>query len=253
MSQHKHNNVAIVILAAGDGTRMKSDLPKVMHDLGGKPLIAHAVENAIASQVTEKPVVVVSPKHTLVQDFLGDRAWYVVQAERRGTGHAAGMAQPVLEGKAEHVIVLYGDMPFLTPTSIAHLAETHCTEGNMVTMMTVQATFEHGAASPLYDFGRIIRNEAGEIIDSVELKDATAEQAALTEVNPCYYAFQASWLWAHVVKLTANNAQGEYYLTDLVKMAIQEKGKLGSIDVDPQEATGINSPEDLARALKHII
>lgn len=248
MSENTKHNIAVVILAAGEGTRMKSDLPKVLHELHGKPLVAHVVDNVLASRVTDAPFVVVSPKHTLVQEVLGKKAHYVVQQEQLGTGHAAATARALVEGNAAHVIVLYGDMPFLQPDSIAALAATHIQEKNTVTLMTVQADFSAGTASPLYDFGRIIRNTAGDIIDSIELRDCTGEQAAITEVNPCYYCFDAAWLWEHTAKLTNTNAQGEYYLTDLVKMAIQESKQLGSMHIPVGEAIGINSKEDLTRA-----
>ena len=249
MLESKNNTVAVVILAAGNGTRMKSDLPKVVHQLHGKALVAHVVDNVLAAQVTKQPVVVVSPKHTFVQEAVGKNASYVIQQEPLGTGHAVATAREQLEARADHVMVLYGDMPFLKPESIASLAERHIKDENTVTLMTVQADFSKGPESVLYDFGRIIRNNMGEIVDSIELKDTTQEQAAISEVNPCYYCFRASWLWEHTMQLNNNNnAQGEYYLTDLVKMAIQEKEPLGSLSIGVEEAIGINSKDDLHRA-----
>jgi len=234
-------------LAAGEGKRMNSDVPKVMHLLFGKPLIDHVVSHVEQANITDAPVVVVSPNHTQVQGYLGTRARYVTQQEQLGTGHAVATAHDVLKD-AKHVMVLYGDMPFLKPASIMALAQTHLEEGNTITLATVKTQFEQGADSLLYDFGRIIRDEKGQIVDSVELKDATPEQAAMTEVNPCYYCFDAAWLWEHAHKLERNNAQGEYYLTDLVRLAVQEGDHLGSVDIEASEAIGINSKEDLMKA-----
>jgi bifunctional UDP-N-acetylglucosamine pyrophosphorylase/glucosamine-1-phosphate N-acetyltransferase len=250
MSNTLPNNVGVVILAAGHGTRMKSELPKVMHELNGKPLVAHVVDNARAAGIVQKPVVVVSPKSDLVREYFGDTVEYAVQEEQLGTGHATASAAPVLRENIEHVVVLYGDMPFLRPDSIARLVRRHEERGNTLTMMTVTVpNFEH-PYTPFYNFGRVIRDEQGHIVDSVEKKDATPEQVVITEVNPCYYCFRTDWLWEHVTKLQNNNVQHEYYLTDLVHIAIAEGARMSSVATDPHEALGINSPEDLELAQK---
>src|SRR5689334_7448637 len=137
MLNSNSGKIGAVILAAGDGKRMKTGIPKVMNLLKGKPLVEHVVSSVEASGVCDKPVVIVNPNHTLVQDYLGDRAVYVVQEKQLGTGHAAGCAVKVLESKVDSIIILYGDMPFLKPESIKHLAETHNIEHNILTMMTV--------------------------------------------------------------------------------------------------------------------
>src|SRR5438105_2644209 len=126
----------IVILAAGDGKRMQSDTPKVLHLLNGRPLVDYVVRAAEASRVTEKPIVVVCANHRLVQDALRDRARYAVQQRQLGTGHAVAATEALLRTKAKDIIVLYGDMPFVKPDSIRRLAERHRERGNTVTLMT---------------------------------------------------------------------------------------------------------------------
>lgn len=246
-----HDNIAVVILAAGEGKRMKSGLPKVMHLLHDKPLIDSVVSHVEQADVTEMPIVVVSAKHTLVQEYLKNRAYYVIQWEQLGTGHAVAAARREFE-TAEHVIVLYGDMPFVQPSTIKLLAQTHVEEKNIITLTIVRTQFNAGTGSPLYDYGRIIRNDHGDIVDIVELKDATPDQALITELNTAWYCFQAEWLRNHVDQLRNENAQREFYLTDLVKIAVSEGQKIGSISIQFSEAIGINSKEDLDLAQKYI-
>ncbi len=245
------NKVGVIILAAGDGKRMKTGIPKVMNLLKGKPLVAHVVESVETAGVCEKPVVIVNPSHKLVQDYLGDRAIYIVQEQQLGTGHAAACAAPVLEGNVEHIIVLYGDMPFLKPASIQRLADRHIVEQSVLTMMTVTVPNFEGNRAALKDFGRIIRDGAGQIVKSVELRDAMPVERLSLELNPCYYCFKADWFWREIKNLKNNNAQGEYYLTDLVDRAVNDY-KVSSISIDPEEAIGINTKENLDLAEKLI-
>ncbi len=238
--------IGIVILAAGHGTRMKTDIPKVMNPLHGKPLVDHVVTNAEASRCCDTPVVVVCEDHTLVQDHLGSRARYAIQREQLGTGHAVKAAEDELKGTVDHVVVLYGDMPFLGADSIRRLVERHKERGNTGTLMTTSVPNFDGDFAPFYGFGRIVRrSEDGHIAKIVEKKDASEEEVEIKELNTSYFCFKADWLWEHLAKLGNDNAQGEYYLTDLVKMAIDEGEKISSIAVDPKEAIGVNTKEDL--------
>ena len=253
MSNTLPNNVGVVILAAGHGTRMKSELPKVMHELDGKPLVGHVVENARAAGIVQKPVVVVSPTSNLVRAYFGDTVAYAIQEKQLGTGHATAAASSSVPTDVEHVVVLYGDMPFLRSDSIARLVRRHIERVNTLTMMTVTVPNFEMPYVPFFNFGRVIRDKQGQIVDSIEKKDATPEQVAITEVNPCYYCFRTDWLWEHVEKLKNDNVQNEYYLTDLVRMAIQEGARISSVATDPHEALGINSQEDLALAQKAML
>ncbi len=250
MSNTLPNNVGVVILAAGHGTRMKSDLPKVMHELAGKPLVSHVVDNAKAAGIAGKPVVVVSPTNNLVREYFGDTVDYAVQEEQLGTGHATASASSVVSKDTEHVVVLYGDMPFLRPDSIARLVRRHIERENTITMMTVTIPNFDDPYTPFSNFSRVLRDDQGQITGSIEKKDATPEQLSIKEVNPCYYCFRSDWLWSHISSLKNNNAQDEYYLTDLVDIAIHEGKRISSVSTDPHEAMGINSKEDFELAQK---
>lgn len=239
------DNVAVVILAAGEGKRMQSDLPKVMIELKGKPLIDYVVSTVEKTGI--KPVVVVSGRDTLVKDYLGQRANYVTQDQQLGTGHAVAQTQASLEN-VNHVMVLYGDMPFITSESINKLITQHTASQATITLGTITMTDFNEWRSSLKDFGRIVRNNSGEIVKSVELKDATPDEVKSNELNPCYYVFEAGWLWENLKKLKNENSQGEYYLTDLIEMAVVEGKKISSVAIDPKEAIGINTQDGLAVA-----
>ncbi len=272
---YKHiSAVAIVILAAGQGKRMQSDLPKVMHLLNGRPLVDYVVK--VAEELEVKPAVVVSVKDNLVKNFLGNRADYAVQAEPLGTGHAlmcvekaftgrsaakpchSGAKSPLTGGqrggvgrhspdvrRGNPVVVLYGDMPFIKSTSIKRLIDEHIQKDNVLTLMTVRVKNFDGWRASFADFGRVIRDADGKILRTVEKKDATPAELEIKELNPCYYCFKSEWIWPNLKKLKNNNAQGEYYLTDLVEMALREGARVSSIELDAEEAIGINTKEYL--------
>jgi len=243
-----NNKIAAVILAAGKGTRMKSDLPKVMHLINNKPLIEYVWENVFNSGCFSKIIVVVAKDNNLVQDYLGDRAEYAIQTEQLGTGHAVMAAESILLGQAHTVAVFYGDMPFLRPESIKRLIEVHETE--KATMSLITATVENfdGVNNVFKTFGRIIRDLDGKIVKVVEYKDATIEELEIKEISTCFYCFQAEWLWNNLKKLKTKNAQQEYYLPDLVGIAITDKEKVSTIEIDSKEAMGINTLDDLLKA-----
>lgn len=241
----KESKIGAVILAAGKGTRMKNDKLKVMHELRGRPLVDHVVSAVEKLGWSEKPVIVVCQEDTAVQDYLGSRARYVVQEKQLGTGQAVAVAESILKDKVDHIAVLYGDMPFITSASIKRLADHHLENGDALTLMTtVVADFSEWRKN-LFEYGRIIRGKSGEIIKIVEKKDATPEQLEIREVNPGYFCFQADWLWKNLKKLKNDNAQGEYYLTDLVKLAFKQQVKMSFVEIDPKEAIGINTLENL--------
>ncbi|MDP6772485.1 MAG: hypothetical protein QF704_17390, partial [Anaerolineales bacterium] len=150
---------------------------------------------------------------------------------------------------ADHVVVLYGDMPFVQPQSIASLVDTHKERGNSVTLMTITVPHFENEFSSFAGFSRIIRDKTtGHIVRDVQAKDCTKEELEIHEVNPCYFCFNAPWLWNHIDQLNNNNAQEEYYLTDLLHMAIDSGEPISSISIEPQEARGVNTKEDLALA-----
>lgn len=239
------NKVGVVILAAGDGKRMKSSVPKVMNLLRNEPLVAHVVKTAEEAGFGLKPVVVVNPNHNLVQEYLGGRAVYAVQDKQLGTAHAVGCAESILKGEANYIIVLYGDMPFIKPASLQHLAEVSAAEKSAVTLMTVCVDSFDEWKAQFADFGRIKRDEEGNILGIIEKKDASPEELAITEVNTSYFCFDAQWLWQNLKEVKNQNAQAEFYLTDLVKIARAQGAKIGTVQIDPKEAVGINTKEHL--------
>lgn len=242
----KNKKIGIVILAAGKGKRMQSELPKVMHPLRGRPLIDYVV-NA-AEELKIKPVVVVADDSNLVREYLGDRADYVVQTERLGTGHAVQMAEGSLNGKVDNVLVLYGDMPFIKASSLRNLIDDHVSRSNMLTLATVTVPDFRDWRAQFYDFGRIIRDENGDIIRIVEKKDASPAELNIKELNSAFFCFNAEWLWRNLKNLKNNNAAGELYLTDLVKIAFDTGVALSSVNIDPLEAVGVNTKEHLEKA-----
>ncbi|MSU75137.1 MAG: hypothetical protein EXS55_01310 [Candidatus Magasanikbacteria bacterium] len=241
------DNVAVVILAAGEGKRMQSALPKVMNELKNRPLVDYVV--GAVEQAGIKPVVVVSRRDNLVQNYLGERANYVVQEKQLGTGHAVAQTEAGLKDEG-HIVVLYGDMPFITTKSINKLIGEHTATQATITLATITVLDFNEWRSSLKDFGRIVRDASGGIIKSVELKDAIPEEAMSSELNPCYYVFESGWLWENLKKLKNENSQGEYYLTDLIGMAVSSGKKISSVAIDPKEAIGINTKEGLAMAEK---
>jgi len=242
-----HNNIAVVILAAGEGTRMKSDKPKVLHEIKGKTMIEILVDSVIASGVTDKPVVVVNNKHTEIQDTLGDKAVYAIQEEQLGTGHAVSVTQNLLKGIVEKVIVLYGDMPFISPQSIQKLAKSNGSDDVLSVLTATTPDFE-GWHSAFKTFGRIVRDEEGKFDRIVEMKDANAEQLEIKELSTCFFCFSADWVWKKLAELDTNNNQKEYYLTDLVEKAKKEGKEIRTVDISIKEVVGINSKEDLENA-----
>lgn len=234
----------IVILAAGQGKRMKSESPKVLVKLKGKPMLEYLVESVIMSGVDKKPIIVVSPdnQEKIKKALAKYDCQYAIQEKQLGTGHALSRAKSLIDESIDHVICFYGDHPFIRAKTIERLAAG---ANGLLTIMTAKLENFEGWRQCFYHWGRIIRNEAGRIIASVEFKDATEEIRRITEVNPSMYCFQNQWLWENLKKIDNKNAQSEYYLTDVVKLAFKQGLKINSCEVDPKEAIGINSPEEL--------
>lgn len=240
---HSLSNIDVVILAAGDSTRMRSSTPKVLHRLAGRPLIEYSVRLATALS-SKPPVVVVGRDADRVQAALGDRARYVQQAQRLGTGHAVMQARPSLAGESQTILVFYADMPLVTETSMRMLLELHAVNaaaGGVLSMLTFQSTSPRG-------FGRIVRSTAGDVLAIVEEADCTAEQAKLTELNPGLYCYRADWLWENLDRIPVSG-KGEYYLTDLVSIAVSQGHRVVAHRVeDATEMLGINTRVHLAEA-----
>jgi len=232
--------LSAVILAAGQGTRMKSRLPKVLHSLLGKPMACYPLE--AARQVTHStPVMVIGHGADQVRQVLGDQAEYVLQQPQLGTGHAVMQAEPLLANKTDLVLVIYADMPLLTTQTLGNLVDKAQSHPGPVSMLTVTTNETRG-------FGRILRDARGQVSGIVEEAQATAEQLDIHELNPGVYCFRAAWLW-EALKRIQISPKGEYYLTDLVSMAVADRHAIQSMSVeDPNEVIGINTRLHLAQA-----
>jgi bifunctional UDP-N-acetylglucosamine pyrophosphorylase/glucosamine-1-phosphate N-acetyltransferase len=232
--------ISTLLLAAGKGTRMKSKLLKVLHPLAGKPMLWHPIQQ-IQKISDQKPVVIVGYQADDVKQIFSDAAEYVIQEEQLGTGHAVMQAKPLLSGKSDLVLVLFGDMPLVTADTLSALIEKQKNNRGPISMLTVIADDPRG-------FGRIVRNENGEVEAIVEEVDCTPEQLEIKELNISMYCFQADWLWDKLADIPIS-AKGEYYLTDIVAIARQQGLPVqAEVITDPQEAMGINTRVHLAEA-----
>ncbi len=239
----------IVILAAGKGTRMNSELPKVLVPLNGRPMIDYLMESVIASGVDKRPVVVVSPdnKQIISQALSKYSVEYAIQDKILGTGHAVSCARTYINPEAENVLVLYGDHPFLKSDSIYKFANSK--QAAVTIMPALLPNFEDWYHN-FYHWGRIVRGVDNNVEAIVELKDATDEQKLITEVNPGFMCFNKKWLFENIDKLHDNNNAHEFYLTDMVKIAFDEGLLVETINIGAKEAMGINSLEELSIAEK---
>ena len=235
------NDLEVIILAAGLGTRMKSATIKVLHHAAGRPIIDYVID--LSKELTdERPVVIVGHQKEAVQQRIGDRARYAVQEKQLGTGHAVLQAAQVLSGelKGRKVLILSGDVPLTRSETLQQLLDQHEREGNALTLLTMKLD------DPAM-YGRIIRDANGGVQRIVEAKDASAEEKKIDEVNAGIYVFDGTNLFDHLRSLSTNNAQGEYYLTDVLSMLRKAGQRVGAVIArDPIEAVGVNSRADLA-------
>jgi bifunctional UDP-N-acetylglucosamine pyrophosphorylase/glucosamine-1-phosphate N-acetyltransferase len=235
--------IASVILAAGYGTRMKSDLPKVLHPVAGRPMVEWAVRTA--EQLSDlRPVVVVGHGKEQVQALLQDRVLYAEQLQLLGTGHALMQATALLRGKADTVIVFYADMPLLQAETVQGLIDLYWAQQAQkklaLAMLTVERTDSQG-------FGRVVRDGNGVFQAIVEEVDCTPEQKLIRELNPGIYCFNAEWLWENLANLTPSR-KGEYYLTDMPGMAVRQGFEVATLQAPLDDVDGINTRVHLAQA-----
>lgn len=236
-------SLAIVIMAAGKGTRMKSDLPKVLHEANGKPLVAYVIEKSRALD-PGKIVLIVGHQAELVQaataDFPVD---YALQEPQLGTGHAVMQSEPLLKDFEGEVVILSGDAPLFTERTLRELIDFHRSRQAVATVLTAEMADPTG-------YGRIIRNGGGEeVLKIVEQKDATEAEKAVSEINSGVYVFNAAELFSALHSITNKNAQGEYYLTDVFGICFGKGKKVCAFKVaDANEIRGINTPEQLREA-----
>jgi bifunctional UDP-N-acetylglucosamine pyrophosphorylase / glucosamine-1-phosphate N-acetyltransferase len=232
------SDLRIIIMAAGLGTRMKSKTAKVLHRAAGRPLIDYVVDLARAIG-DDKPVVVVGHQREEVQSHLGDRARFAVQDKQLGTGHAVLQAIDFVKD-AREVLILSGDVPLTRAETLKALVDEHRRAGNALTLLTM--TLDDPAL-----YGRIVRDADGSVVRIVEAKDADEKLRKIREVNAGIYVFGGKHLTDNLKRLSTNNAQGEYYLTDLIAMLREGGKRVGAVvAADPIEALGVNSRSELA-------
>ena len=234
--------LAIIVLAAGKGTRMKSDLHKVLHPIAGRPMLDHLLASAAELEPARQVVVVGSGREQL-EAALGSRAAIAVQEPQEGTGHAVQQAETALAGFSGDVLILYGDVPFVRPETMrAMIARLHAPDNPAVVVLGF-------APADTLQYGRVIADEAGRIVKMVEHKDASAEERACRLCNSGLMAARADDLFALLARLGNDNSQGEYYLVDVVNIANQD-GRICALVVtdDEDEVAGINSRAELAEA-----
>ena len=226
----------VVVLAAGQGKRMRSDLPKVLHPLAGRALLAHVLDTARALSPRRCIVVHGHGAERVRAAFNESGLEWVLQAEQLGTGHAVQQAMPRI-GDDATVIILYGDVPLVRAESLRRLIDA---AGDGVAVLTTELDDPSG-------YGRIVRTAAGRVERIVEHKDASDAERRIREINAGFMALSAKRLGAWLKKISNRNAQGEYYLTDVVTLAVDEGLPVQGVKVaDPDEVAGVNSKRELA-------
>jgi len=240
------HSLSVVVLAAGKGTRMKSELVKILHPVAGTPMLAFVLDLARSLQ-PERLVVVVGYQRDLVrQQFSAADVLFVDQEEQLGTGHAVSVTGQALKGFKETVLILCADVPLLTEKTVREFIKSHEESGAALSVLTTVLENPHG-------YGRVIRGEDGQLLSIVEDRDLTPEEEGLREINTGIYCVNAGFLFSALSSLTDQNAQGEYYLTDIVAGAGSRGEKTGAyIAKDPLEVMGINTRMDLANANQYL-
>lgn len=237
------NDIEIIILAAGLGTRMKSSTIKILHRAAGRPIVDYVLDLAAGIGNTI-PVMVIGHQRDDVQKAVGGRARFAVQAEQLGTGHAVLQAAQILESgnlRGKRILILSGDVPLTRPETLKRLLDEHERGRNALTLLTMKLD-QPGM------YGRILRDGSGAVTKIVEAKDASADEKKINEVNAGIYVFSGEHLFDNLRGLSNSNAQGEYYLTDLLAVLRKAGHRVGAVIADdPVEALGVNSRADLAQ------
>ena len=239
--------IEVVILAAGLGTRMKSETIKILHRAAGRPIVDYVLDLACRF-TSEKPILVVGHQRDAVREHCGSRARYVEQDKQLGTGHALLQAAALLEGnRPSTVLVLSGDVPLTREATLRTLIEEHRAKQNSVTLLSMIP-----AEPALY--GRVVRGKNRELRSIVEAKDASTDELTISEVNAGIYAFETSELFEALRSISTNNAAGEYYLPDVIPHLRQKGRNVGAVLItDPMEALGVNSRSELAAVEQELI
>jgi bifunctional UDP-N-acetylglucosamine pyrophosphorylase/glucosamine-1-phosphate N-acetyltransferase len=240
-------SVRVIVLAAGKGTRMKTDRAKVLHEAAGRTLLEWAMSELEALDVVETAVVVGHQAEDVAK-HCPEGVAVAVQDPQHGTGHAASVGLTGLSAIEGPVLILPGDMPLIRPSSLAALVAAHEEAGAAASILSVHLDDPHG-------YGRIVRS-GGDVIAIVEERDASPEQKQIAEINTSVYVFDGPVLADALGRIGTDNDQGEYYLTDVVEVLVEDGRRVIAVSVDPEEGTGVNSQRqlaDVARALRRRI
>ena len=240
------NDIGVIVLAAGQGTRMKSDIPKVLHCLGGTPLFLHALCAARQIEPSRIAVIVGHGAGAVQQAYSGDDLCWVIQEKQLGTAHAVLCAEPTFHGFTGDILILSGDVPLIRESTLTRLVDHHRRQQTAVTLLTAKLEDPKG-------YGRIVRDNKQQIIRTVEEKDASDLQKQIREVNAGIYVVAAPFLFPALSRVNDQNLQREYYLPDIVAIALREGRTVANLQVDEaREMMGINTREELARMEKSL-
>lgn len=236
-----------VVLASGHGTRMQNPaLPKSLEPLAGRPIVRHIIDSLVASGADDRPIVVVGPLGEQIRAELGPDYVYVDQPEPLGTGHAIGRCEEaLLRLGAAHVLSVYGDMPMVTPETFRALVTQHLLHQSPLTMGIVDLPDYDDWRSVFRTYGRVLTDDAGNVLRIVEIADANEEELMLRCVNPSLFVFSTAFLRTNIGKLRPNNRQGQLYLTDLVGLAVDQGTPPKVVRVPAEDALGANRRSDL--------
>jgi len=238
-------DTAVIIMAAGKGKRMKSNLPKVLHNLAGKPILNYVLDTVDELEAKRK-ILIVGYKSDKIRELIGDKIGYAEQKEQLGTAHAVLQTKKLLSGFKGDVLILSGDVPFLSVKTLKKLLKYHQDNNFYCTLLSAVLKNPKG-------YGRIIRDKKGKIKGIIEEVDLSKEKKKITEINSGIYCFDKERLFQTLEKISTDNKQGEYYLTDTVKILLEERLPVGNIIVeDCSEILGINNRLDLADASKRV-
>jgi len=235
-------SMVIVILAAGKGTRMKSETAKVLHRISGRPMILYVVDTAVRA-AGSGVLVVVGTQAGRVRDLISKTAdvMFALQPDQKGTGHAVLCALPHLPQTCRDVLILSGDVPLIRPETMVRLAKTHMASGNAVTLIGLRLENPYG-------YGRIVQSKGGRVERIVEESDASESEKLINIVNSGIYCIKRAFLETSLPQIQTNNAQHEVYLTDIIEIARQNGQDIGlMLCEDPRELTGVNTLEELRR------
>jgi len=231
--------LAVIILAAGKGTRMNSNLPKVLHKIGGKPMLIHVIHSAKALNA-DKIVTVLGYKHEMIKEAIADKlVECVLQLKQLGTAHAVLQCMDVLKYFEGNILILYGDIPLIKVETLSQLLTIHSQENATSTILTADLPDPTG-------YGRIIRNSDNSLMKIVEEKDATNDEREIKEINSGIYAFDAKTLMELLPLVGNNNKQNEYYLPDVINLIIKRNGKVAIDKINNYiEIQGVNNTKQL--------